>query len=229
MKAVQLLEFGGQLVFDDLPVPAMASDEILVKVKSSAVNHLDLVKASGALRQVLPINLPWIPGHEFSGIVEQVGSEVAGYAAGDAVFGTSELGAYAEFLAVKPATQILARRTVKPLAKNESVTLSSDLFADLVPGTGRVAVSVGLSSALDAAALLAALDLSDGKTCEDYAKALPAVLNHGDERSLALMVALTHTDGCGDDRAQDCYPCLRETNTLTQAIEAVKQRPAPKH
>ena len=61
-------------------------------------------------------------------------------------------------LAVKPATQILARRTVKPLARGESVTLSSDLFADLVPGTGRVALSVGLSSAFDAAALLAALD-----------------------------------------------------------------------
>jgi uncharacterized protein YfaS (alpha-2-macroglobulin family) len=61
-------------------------------------------------------------------------------------------------LAVRPATQILARRTVKPLAKGESVTLSSDLLADLVPGSGSVAVSVGLSGALDAAALLAALD-----------------------------------------------------------------------
>ena len=61
-------------------------------------------------------------------------------------------------LAVKPATQILARRTVKPLAKGESLTLSSDMFADLVPGTGSVALSVGLSTALDAAALLAALD-----------------------------------------------------------------------
>ena len=61
-------------------------------------------------------------------------------------------------LAVKPATQVLARRTIKPLAKGESVTLSNDLFADLVPGTGRVALSVGLSSALDAAALLSALD-----------------------------------------------------------------------
>jgi uncharacterized protein YfaS (alpha-2-macroglobulin family) len=59
---------------------------------------------------------------------------------------------------VKPATQILARRTVKPLAKGESMTLSNDMFADLVPNTGRVSVSVSLSSALDAAALLNALD-----------------------------------------------------------------------
>ncbi|HEY7245047.1 MAG TPA: alpha-2-macroglobulin [Xanthobacteraceae bacterium] len=61
-------------------------------------------------------------------------------------------------LAVRPATQILARRTVKPLAHGESLTLSNDLFADLVPGTTSVALSVGVSTALDAAALLGALD-----------------------------------------------------------------------
>src|SRR5262249_30091293 len=38
------------------------------------------------------------------------------------------------------------------------LTLSNDLFADLVPGTGSAALSVGLSTALDAAALLSALD-----------------------------------------------------------------------
>jgi uncharacterized protein YfaS (alpha-2-macroglobulin family) len=59
---------------------------------------------------------------------------------------------------VKPATQILARRTVKPLTKGESLTLSDDMFADLVPGTGRVSLSVSISTALDAAALLNALD-----------------------------------------------------------------------
>ena len=61
-------------------------------------------------------------------------------------------------LQVRPPAQILARRTVKQLAKGESVTLSSDMFADLVPGTGSVSVSVGSSTALDAAGLLAALD-----------------------------------------------------------------------
>ncbi|HVX99717.1 MAG TPA: MG2 domain-containing protein [Pseudorhodoplanes sp.] len=61
-------------------------------------------------------------------------------------------------LEVKPATQVLARRTVKPIAKGESLTLSSDLFADLVPGSGSVALSVGPSTALDAATLLKALD-----------------------------------------------------------------------
>src|SRR5712692_2559378 len=102
MKAVRLLEYGGQLVFNDVPTPTIVRDEILVKIKSTAVNHLDLVKSSGTARQILPIDLPWRPGHEFSGVVEQSGSDVAPWAPGDAVFGTSG-GAYAEYLAVKPA------------------------------------------------------------------------------------------------------------------------------
>src|ERR1035438_8794941 len=102
MKAVRLLEYGGQLVLDEVPTPTIARDEILVKIKSTSVNHLDLVKASGAARQILPIDLPWIPGHEFSGVVDQIGSDVAAYVPGDAVFGVSGMGgAYAEYLAVK--------------------------------------------------------------------------------------------------------------------------------
>jgi NADPH:quinone reductase-like Zn-dependent oxidoreductase len=64
MKAIRLLEHGGQLVFNNVPTPTIARDEILVKIKSTAVNHLDLVKASGTLRQILPIDLPWIPGQK---------------------------------------------------------------------------------------------------------------------------------------------------------------------
>jgi NADPH:quinone reductase-like Zn-dependent oxidoreductase len=109
MKAVRVLEYGGLLVVNDVPTPTLARDEILVKIKSTAVNHLDLVKASGRARQILPIDLPWIPGHEFSGIVEQIGSDVTGYAPGDVVFGANGVGgAFAECLATKPA--ILAKK-----------------------------------------------------------------------------------------------------------------------
>jgi NADPH:quinone reductase-like Zn-dependent oxidoreductase len=109
MKAIRVMEYGGQLVFSDVPTPTIARDEILIKVKSTAVNHLDLVKASGAARQILPIDLPWIPGHEFSGVVEQIGSDVAGWTPGDAVFGANGTGAaYAEYLAEEPA--VIARK-----------------------------------------------------------------------------------------------------------------------
>jgi NADPH:quinone reductase-like Zn-dependent oxidoreductase len=104
MKAVRLLEYGGQLVFNDVPTPTIARDEILVKIRSTAVNHLDLVEASGTARQILPIDLPWIPGHEFSGVVEKVGGEVAALGPDDAIFGTTTgMGAYAEYVAVKAA------------------------------------------------------------------------------------------------------------------------------
>jgi NADPH:quinone reductase-like Zn-dependent oxidoreductase len=53
---------------------------------------------------MFPIDLPWIPGHEFAGVVERVGRNVESFAPGDSVFGNSQSGAYAEYLAVKPAT-----------------------------------------------------------------------------------------------------------------------------
>src|SRR3954453_7667760 len=60
-------------------------------------------------------------------------------------------------LDVKAATQILARRSIRTLAKGESLTLTSDMFSDLVSGTGSVSLSASLSTALDAAPLLRGL------------------------------------------------------------------------
>jgi uncharacterized protein YfaS (alpha-2-macroglobulin family) len=77
-------------------------------------------------------------------------------------------------LAVKPATQILARRTVKPLNPGQSITITSDVFSDLVPGTGKVALSVTPSAALDVASLLGALDRYPlGCTEQVVSRALP--------------------------------------------------------
>src|SRR5262249_1284288 len=77
-------------------------------------------------------------------------------------------------LAVKPSTQVLTRRTVRTIAKGESLTLSSDMIADLVPGTGNVLLSIGPSTALDVATLLKALDRYPyGCTEQITSRALP--------------------------------------------------------
>jgi NADPH:quinone reductase-like Zn-dependent oxidoreductase len=39
MKAIGLLEYGGQLVFNAVPAPMIARDEVLAKIKSTAVNR----------------------------------------------------------------------------------------------------------------------------------------------------------------------------------------------
>jgi uncharacterized protein YfaS (alpha-2-macroglobulin family) len=143
-------------------------------------------------------------------------------------------------LTVRTPAQILARRTVKPIAKGESVTLSSDLFADLVPGTGSVSVSVGSLTALDAASLLAALDRYPFRCSEQTtSRALPLLYlsdlakeNHvalqpdADQRIRdAIDMLLTRQDstgafglwgvGGGDDVWLDSYV----TDFLTRARE----------
>jgi uncharacterized protein YfaS (alpha-2-macroglobulin family) len=92
-------------------------------------------------------------------------------------------------LTVNPSTQVLARRTVKPLAPGQSITLSGDVFADLVKGTGKVSLSVTPSAALDVATLLAALDRYPlGCTEQIVSRALP--LLYVNELSLDAQLAV---------------------------------------
>ncbi|QXX76413.1 alpha-2-macroglobulin [Methylovirgula sp. HY1] len=68
--------------------------------------------------------------------------------------------AVAQDLAIKiePGTSELYRRMVRPLPPGESVSLSSDLLAEFLPGTGRISVSVSPLTGINVAALLQALD-----------------------------------------------------------------------
>jgi NADPH:quinone reductase-like Zn-dependent oxidoreductase len=102
VKAVRIAEYGKPPTLIAVPAPTIGPDEVLVRVKASAINHLDLVEASGMAKEFFPIALPWTPGHELSGIVEQIGSKVENVAVGDAVFGDAAAGgAFAELAAVK--------------------------------------------------------------------------------------------------------------------------------
>jgi uncharacterized protein YfaS (alpha-2-macroglobulin family) len=105
---------------------------------------------------------------------------------------------------VKAPEQTLVRRTVKPLAKGESLTLSEDMFADLAWGTGRVSLSVSLSTALDAAALLNALDRYPFGCSEQVASRAVALL-YANELAQDARLSL---DGKIDRRIEDAIAIL---------------------
>ncbi|MFZ0859871.1 MAG: NADP-dependent oxidoreductase [Candidatus Sulfotelmatobacter sp.] len=244
MKAVRLLEYGGQFVFNDVPTPAIARDEILVKIKSTAVNHLDLVKASGTARQILPIDLPWIPGHEFSGVVEQIGSDVAAYAPGDAVFAANETGgAYAEYLAIKPAA-IARKPSNLSFEEAASVPVASQtawqgLFTHghlekgqtiLIHGGAGAVGAYAVQLASHAGATVIATASGDD---EAYLNSIGAsrVLDYREaqfEKILREKVDVVF-DLVGSDAQKRSFLVLKEGGHLVSAVQPVSQEEAAKH
>jgi NADPH:quinone reductase-like Zn-dependent oxidoreductase len=74
MKAIRFHQHGGPevLKFEDVPDPILRKDQVLVRVKSVALNHLDLF-----VRQGVPgVPLPQIPGSDISGDVVEVGEYI---------------------------------------------------------------------------------------------------------------------------------------------------------
>ena len=107
MKAVRIHAFGGPevLQIEEVAQPVPAADEILVKVHASGVNPVDWVVREGgndALRNFL--TLPLTPGWDAAGVVAALGSAVAGFEIGEAVYGVPNFpgnGSYAEYCAAK--------------------------------------------------------------------------------------------------------------------------------
>jgi len=83
MKAVRIHQFGGPevLMYEDIPDPRPREDEVLVRVRACALNHLDIW-----VRKGLPgVKLPRIPGSDITGEVVEAGKYVAGFKPGQRV------------------------------------------------------------------------------------------------------------------------------------------------
>ncbi len=107
-------------------------------------------------------------------------------------------------LDVRPANQVLTRRTVQALAPGQTLTLSKDMFADFVPGTGRVGLSVSISASLDIATLLNELDRYPFGCSEQITSRAVAML-YINELSAQAKLAL---DGDIDQRIKDAIQRL---------------------
>lgn len=85
MKAVVLTEYGGPEVLHvaEMPEPEIGANEVLVRVRACALNHLDLFLRRGLPTQ--PLTFPHILGSDIAGEVAEIGSSVTNVRAGDKV------------------------------------------------------------------------------------------------------------------------------------------------
>ncbi len=92
------------LVLRDLPTPEPGPGEVRIAIRAASLNFPDILIVQGKY-QVKPA-LPFVPGSEFSGIVEALGEGVTTLKVGDAVAAMGSVGGFATHACVK-ATQVL--------------------------------------------------------------------------------------------------------------------------
>jgi NADPH:quinone reductase-like Zn-dependent oxidoreductase len=120
MKAVQIHGYGGPevLKYEDVPLPQIADDEVLIKIHASGVNPIDC-KVRQGLKGANAYNLPLILGWDMSGDVSDLGNKVTEFKLGDPVFGrpdTTRNGTYAEYTAVKASEIAAAPKLLDPIS-----------------------------------------------------------------------------------------------------------------
>ena len=117
MKAMRIHQYGGPevLIYEDAPKPQITPQDVLVRVHAAGVNQADWKIRKGLFQDFAHYTFPFIPGWDFSGVVEAVGDEVAGVSLGQEVYANSDAmrdGAYASYIAVRASEVAPKPRTL---------------------------------------------------------------------------------------------------------------------
>ena len=133
MQAIRVHQYGGpeQLKLEQIPCPEPQAGEVLIRVHAAGVLPAEWKMRQGFFKDVFPGSFPYIPGSAVAGVVEEIGLGVTNFKKGQAVFGRSIHGAYAEYTttAVQPPAltpQTFSLLALKPdaLSFDEAATLS---------------------------------------------------------------------------------------------------------
>ncbi|MGR9502587.1 zinc-dependent alcohol dehydrogenase family protein [Rhizobium leguminosarum] len=215
MKALLAEMPNSPLRIADIAKPVPGEGQVLVRIKASGVNPLDLkIRAGNAAHARHP--LPAIVGIDMAGVVEEIGTGVSGFRRGDAVYGMTGgvggiQGSLAEFAAVDAA--LLAPKP-QNLSMREAAALpliSITAWEGLVDRAGvkagqKVLVigggGVGHIVAQIAKAAGAEVYVVDGASKADYLTGLGAIPIDRDVETVETYVA-RHTGGKGFDLVYD--------------------------
>ena len=85
MKAIQYSKLGGPEVLEyaEVPKPSPKSNEILIRVLATSINHIDIHFRKGLPGVTSP--LPHIPGSDAVGVIDEIGKGVKGLSVGETI------------------------------------------------------------------------------------------------------------------------------------------------
>jgi NADPH:quinone reductase-like Zn-dependent oxidoreductase len=186
VKAAAFSEFGGPEVLRlmEVPTPHAGPGQVRVRVKAAGVQPYDCAVRAGWTPPGVPEGFPRIPGNEFGGVVDEVGSDVAGIAPGLEVIGFGQVQAYAEYVVV-PAGHVTAKPPAMPwevaggfsagaqtahIAVQELGVAKGDTL--LIHGAAGAVGTVAVQLALDRGATVVG---TAAETNHDYLRSLGAI------------------------------------------------------
>jgi NADPH:quinone reductase-like Zn-dependent oxidoreductase len=237
MKAIRIHEKGGPevLIYEDAPRPALLPGDALVRVYASAITKDELTwdptyqTAKGEPR------LPSIPGHEFSGVVEELAPDTTVAKVGEEVYGLASFyrdGSAAEFIAIqaadlaaKPKTLDYIQAAAVPLA---ALTAWQALFSHAMLTRGQRVLIHGGAGGVGSFAVQMAnwagarVITTAAANNQDFVRQLGAheVIDYAkvrfeDEVSDVDVVF----DTIGGDTLERSYGVLRQGGTLVSIVE----------
>lgn len=153
MKAVQIHEWAGTPVVDEVPEPHAGPGQVRVKVAATSLNPADvMVGADERFGSMVGLPLPLGFNNDFAGTVDEVGDGVTGFAVGDRVFGGARARALAEYILVTPPADGTPR------------SLTGDELYHTPDAVTDEAASTFQTAGLTAEAALETIGIKDGDT-----------------------------------------------------------------
>ena len=118
MRVAQITKYSKKphIQINEIPIPEIADNEVLVKVKAAAVNPLEMLIITGSVKLIQDYEFPLTLGNELTGVIEKVGKNVTEFQVGDAIYTRlplEKIGAFAEYAAIDAAA-------ISPMPKNLS-------------------------------------------------------------------------------------------------------------
>ncbi|GHO60672.1 NADP-dependent oxidoreductase [Ktedonobacter robiniae] len=133
IQAIRVHQYGGpeQLKLEQIPCPEPQVGEVLIRVHAAGVLPAEWKFRQGFFQAFRPAIFPSIPGSAVAGVIEEIGPGVTSFQIGQAVFGRSTHGTYAEYTtteveppALQPETFSLLALKPEELSFDEAATIS---------------------------------------------------------------------------------------------------------